>query len=66
MNSNKAHCAETGTFLAMPEAIDQETSLTLPKKTIEAVYARCRKDCILAIFLSMDLYFISGLQMFSK
>lgn len=48
----------------MPKAIDQETSLThtlvtLPKKTIKVVYARCRKDFILAIFLSMDFYLVS-------
>lgn len=55
---------QRGTFLDMPEAIDQETSVThslvtLPKKTIKAVCARCRKDFILAIFLSMDFYFVS-------
>ncbi len=55
---------QRGTFLDMPAAIDQETSVThslvtLPKKTIKAVCARCRKDFILAIFLSMDFYFVS-------
>lgn len=46
--------------------------MTLPKKTIKAFCARCRKDFTRAIFLSMDFYFLSldhslwNIFMFSK
>lgn len=63
------------TFLYMPEAIVQQSSVThslvtLPKKIMKAVWARCRKDYILVIFfvfLSMDFLFCLFVpQMFSK
>lgn len=73
----KKQAVQRGTFLNIPEAIDQEISVThclvtLPKKTIKAFCARCRKDFTRAIFLSMDFYFLSldhslwNIFMFSK